>query len=150
MNEQNLRSDCPVNYGVEAFGDKWSLLILRDVLFYGKKTYGEFLKSEEGIATNILANRLLMLEQEKLLIKAPHKIDKRKDTYTATQKTLDLLPMLLELVRWSKTYGSDIDAPTEVVDRIATDREQLIAEIKEGILGKRTPLLLDATTDGND
>ena len=59
MKKKPLRSHCPINFGLEAFGDKWSLLILRDIVFRGKKTYGEFLKSEEGIATNILAARLV-------------------------------------------------------------------------------------------
>ncbi len=56
-----LRSHCPINYGLEAFGDRWALLILRDIVFRGKRTYGEFLRSEEGFATNILASRLVHL-----------------------------------------------------------------------------------------
>ena len=74
-----LRSDCPVNFAVETLGDKWSLVILRDMIFWGKKTYGEFLKSDEKIATNILAGRLEYLEKEGLITKARDQRDKRKD-----------------------------------------------------------------------
>ncbi|RAR62417.1 HxlR family transcriptional regulator [Paraburkholderia unamae] len=62
--KEGVRSHCAVNYGVEIFGDRWSLLIVRDIVFTGKKTYGEFLKSEEGIATNLLASRLAFLEAQ--------------------------------------------------------------------------------------
>ena len=72
------RSDCPVNFAVEALGDKWSLVILRDMIFWGKKTYGEFLKSDEHIATNILADRLSYLEKEGLISKSLDPNDKRK------------------------------------------------------------------------
>ncbi|HYG83891.1 MAG TPA: helix-turn-helix domain-containing protein [Verrucomicrobiae bacterium] len=137
MTKKTLRSDCPINYGIEAFGDKWSLLVLRDILFYGKKTYGEFLKSDEKIATNILASRLQTLEANGLITKSPHPTDKRKDSYSATQKTLDLLPMLLELVKWSAIYGkNDVDVPSSILDRITNDREQLIRDIMAGVLSK--------------
>src|SRR3546814_16674944 len=86
-----FRSHCPVNYGVEIFGDRWSLLIIRDIVFSGKKTYGEFLKSEEGIATNILASRLAFLEEQGILSKTPSPTDRRKDFYTLTEKGLDLI-----------------------------------------------------------
>jgi DNA-binding HxlR family transcriptional regulator len=72
--KEDIRSHCAVNYGVEMFGDRWSLLIIRDIVFVGKKTYGQFLKSEEGIATNVLASRLAFLEeqgQQKWRPKAP-------------------------------------------------------------------------------
>jgi DNA-binding HxlR family transcriptional regulator len=89
---ENLRSHCSVNYGVEIFGDRWSLLIVRDIVFVGKKTYGEFLKSEEGIATNVLASRLAFLEEQGILSRAPSPADRRKDFYTLTEKGLDLIP----------------------------------------------------------
>src|SRR5262249_49662064 len=102
--KQNRRSDCPVNFAVEIFGDRWSLLIIRDIVFWGKKTYGDFLKSREHIATNILAARLARLEQEGILRKVPHGADKRKDLYSLTEKGLDLIPILLDLVAWGAKY----------------------------------------------
>lgn len=96
-----LRSDCPVNFAVETLGDKWSLVILRDMIFWGKKTYGEFLKSDEKIATNILAGRLEYLEKEGLITKARDQRDKRKDIYSPTEQAIALVPMFLEMIAWS-------------------------------------------------
>lgn len=98
---KGLRSDCPVNFAVETLGDKWSLVILRDIIFWGKHTYGEFLKSDEKIATNILANRLEYLEREGLISKAPHPNDKRKDYYSVTEAGIELVPMFIEMISWS-------------------------------------------------
>ena len=93
--KEDVRSHCSVNYGLEIFGDKWSLLIVRDIVFAGKKTYGEFLKSEEGFATNVLASRLAFLEEQGILSKTPSSADRRKDFYALTEKGLDLIPILL-------------------------------------------------------
>ena len=104
MNTSGLkgrRSDCPVNFAVETVGDKWSLVILRDIIFWGKRTYGEFLGSDEKIATNILANRLEYLEREGLITKSPYETDKRKDVYSVTERGLDLVPMFIEMIAWS-------------------------------------------------
>jgi DNA-binding HxlR family transcriptional regulator len=104
--KEDIRSHCAVNYGVEIFGDRWSLLIIRDIVFVGKKTYGEFLKSEEGIATNVLASRLAFLEEQGILSRAPNPADRRKDFYTLTEKGLDLVPVLLGIVVWSAKHDS--------------------------------------------
>jgi DNA-binding HxlR family transcriptional regulator len=104
--KEDVRSHCAVNYGVEVFGDKWSLLIIRDIVFAGKKTYGEFLKSEEGIATNVLASRLASLEEQGILTRAPSPADRRKDFYTLTEKGLDLIPVLLSITLWSAKHDS--------------------------------------------
>ena len=104
MSKQGLhgrRSDCPVNFAVETLGDKWSLVILRDIIFWGKHTYGDFLKSDERIATNILANRLEYLEKQGLISKSPHPGDKRKDFYTVTEPGIELVPVFLEMIAWS-------------------------------------------------
>src|SRR5947208_6372448 len=100
------RSDCPINFALETFGDMWSLLIIRDIVYFGKKTYGEFLASEEGIATNILASRLALLEQKGMLVKKPHEEDKRKEMYVLTEKGLDIIPILVEMANWSAQYDS--------------------------------------------
>src|SRR5437879_1445386 len=83
---QHRRSDCPINFALETFGDPWSLLIIRDIVYFGKKTYGEFLESEEKMATNILASRLARLEQLGILVKKPSAVDKRKEEYALTEK----------------------------------------------------------------
>jgi DNA-binding HxlR family transcriptional regulator len=111
--KEDMRSHCAVNYGVEMFGDRWSLLIIRDIIFSGKKTYGQFLKSEEGIATNVLATRLAFLEAQGILARAPSVEDGRKDFYTLTEKGLDLVPVVLNIVLWSAQH----DAKSYVLDR---------------------------------
>ncbi len=109
------------------------MLIVRDIVLFGKHTYGDFLRSEEQIATNILAARLALLEREGILHKTPHATDKRKDVYMLTEKGLDLIPMLLDIVVWSATYDPETDAPKEFVERIRTDKEHLIKEITETV-----------------
>lgn len=106
MPELEMRSHCAVNYGVEIFGDRWSLLIIRDIVFVGKKTYGEFRKSEEGIATNVLALRLAFLEEQGILARTPSP-DGRKDFYTLTEKGLDLIPIVLNIVLWSAQHDAN-------------------------------------------
>ena len=129
---EDLRSHCAVNYGVELFGDRWSLLIVRDIVFAGKKTYGEFLKSEEGIATNVLASRLAFLEEQGILAKAPSPDDRRKDFYTLTEKGLDLIPIVLNIVLWSakhdaKSYVRPLKA---FVARLSRSPLQMGEEVK--------------------
>ena len=127
------RSNCPIHFALELFGDRWSLLLVRDIVLFGKHTYGEFLRSKEQIATNVLAARLALLEHEGILHKTPHATDKRKDVYTLTEKGLDLIPMLLDIVVWSATYDPETDAPKAFVERIRTDKEHLIKEITETV-----------------
>ena len=127
------RSDCPIHFALEILGDRGSLLLIRDIVLYGKHTYGDFLRSKEQIATNVLAARLTLLEYEGILYKAPHATDKRKDVYMLTEKGLDLIPMLLDIVVWSATYDPATDAPKEFVERIRADKEHLAKEIIEAV-----------------
>jgi len=98
------RSLCPINQAVEIFGDKWTLLIIRDILFEGKNTYREFLQSKEGIASNILADRLSMMEAEGILVKKSDPGHKQKIIYTLTEKGIDILPVIVEMGMWSAKY----------------------------------------------
>lgn len=102
---ESHRSYCPVNLIVEVVGDKWTLLVLRDMIFYNRRHFNELLRqSEEKIASNILRDRLAMLEKEGMVKKAPDKTHKQKLTYSLTQKSIDLLPLLVEAIRWSAQY----------------------------------------------
>jgi DNA-binding HxlR family transcriptional regulator len=131
--KEDVRSHCSVNYGLEIFGDKWSLLIVRDIVFAGKKTYGEFLKSEEGVATNILASRLAFLEEQGILSKAPSSADRRKDLYTLTEKGLDLIPILLDIVVWSAKHDPKSNARRrkEFIARLNRSAQKVSEEVKE-------------------
>ena len=129
---KEIRSHCAVNYGVEIFGDRWSLLIVRDIVFDGKKTYGEFLKSEEGIATNVLASRLASLEEQGILARSPSPDDGRKDFYALTEKGLDLIPILLNIVLWSAQHDtkSNVRFRKDLVARISRNPTQVSDEVK--------------------
>ena len=127
------RSDCPINFALEVFGDPWSLLIIRDIVYFGKKTYGDFLASEEGMATNILASRLAHLEQQGILVKTPFPADKRKEEYTLTEKGLDLIPVLVEMANWSAEYDPDTAAPAAWIALMKADREKMICLIRETV-----------------
>ena len=146
MNKDGLkgrRSDCPINFAVETFGDKWSLVILRDIIFWGKHTYGEFLKSDERIATNILANRLEYLEKDGLIEKSPHPGDRRKDYYSVTEKGIGLVPMLIEMIAWSahqdtwQTMDHCDATPQQVafVQKAATmkNKSKLVEDVKKTV-----------------
>ena len=123
------RSRCPVNFALETFGDMWSLLIIRDIIRYKKRTYGEFLASDEKISTNILADRLNRLVQVGILKKIPDQSDKRKDMYKLTQKGIDLYPMMLEIILWGVKYGKDIDETYKtVLSRIKKDKQMYVKE----------------------
>lgn len=136
--KRSFRSHCPVNYALEMFGDRWSLLILRDIVFRGKRTYGEFLRSEEGFATNILAARLEHLLSVGILQKEDHGSDGRKDVYSLTEKGLDLIPVLYEMVLWSEKYDplSEAKQIQPLVKLIRTDNRAISrrtrSEVRKG------------------
>ena len=100
------RSDCPVSCSLDIWGDKWSLLIIRDLMFAKECTYGDFLKSEEGIATNILASRLKELEENKMIQKLDHPGSKAKVLYRLTKKGIDLVPVMIEINLWAEKHFS--------------------------------------------
>ena len=127
------RSRCPVTFALDQLGDKWSLLIVRDLMFHGKKTYGEFLESGEGIATNVLADRLKRLETEGIIEKSRDPENKRRVLYNLTDKGFDLAPLLVEMVLWSARYDAETGVPETMLDRLKHDREAFIQEVREGL-----------------
>ena len=127
--KQNYRSTCPVNYALEMFGDKWSLLIIRDIVRYHKCTYGEFLHSDEKISTNILADRLNRLEYVGILRKTLDKKDKRKDINKLTQKGVDLFPVMLEIILWAIKYNPELDEYYKtILPMIGNDKQAYITK----------------------
>jgi DNA-binding HxlR family transcriptional regulator len=132
-NKQHRRSDCPINFALETFGDHWSLLIIRDMVYFGKKTYGEFLASDEGMATNILASRLVQLEQKGILVKKPYDRDKRKEIYFLTDKGLDLIPILLEMAGWSAQHDPQTSAPQAWIAMVKAAKAKMIRLIRETV-----------------
>lgn len=133
MKRLDVKSHCPINYALETFGDPWSLLIVRDIVYFGKKTYGEFLTSEERIATNMLANRLLELEKNGIIRKCDCDYDKRKDLYMLTEKGLDLIPVLAELSLWGAAHDKQTDAPIAWIEAMNADKEKLLQLARETV-----------------
>ena len=120
------RSDCPISCTLDVFGDKWSFLIIRDLLFAKECTYGDFLKSTEGIATNILANRLVTLEENKIIVKLEHPTSKAKVLYRLTKKGIDLLPVLIEIHLWFDKYGTIPEDKREMFEIVKKDKVAFI------------------------
>lgn len=115
VKNSDMRSDCPLNFGLEIFGDKWSLLIVRDLMFFGKRYYNEFLSSDESISTNTLAERLLMLEKQKIIKKEKDKSHKQKVIYTLTEKGIDLAPVIINIGLWSEKYAKTLNPHKEIL-----------------------------------
>jgi len=116
------RSDCPISGTLDVFGDKWSFLIIRDLLSKKECTYGDFLKSAEGIATNILASRLVTLEENKVIEKLEHPTSKAKVLYRLTKKGIDLLPILIEIHLWFDKYGTTPEDIREMLELVKKDK----------------------------
>lgn len=127
------RSHCPVSFALDLFGDKWTLLIIRDLMFKGKRTYGEFLQSEEKIATNILADRLQTLDHAGLIAKQQDPKNKSKFIYTLTGKGIDLLPVLVEIIRWSSLYDPKSAADKNFIHKANINRGTLIEELSASL-----------------
>lgn len=130
MKQLAPRSTCPISFSLEVLGDKWTLLILRDMVFAGKSTYGEFLQSAEKMATNVLANRLAMLESQGLITKEVAADKRSKFTYRLTDKGLDLLPILLEITLWGAKY-SPAGGETTLLQELAADKEATIQKYRQ-------------------
>ena len=122
---------CPFTYALDIFGDKWSLLILRDLIIFNKRTYKEFAGSGECIATNILADRLCRLEEDGMISKKTDPDNRRSFIYSPTKKAADLLPMFFELVRWSGKYDSISKVPKKYMLQPKTTMKKLQKEIEK-------------------
>ena len=136
MKRANNKSQCPINFTVEIFGDTWSMLIYRDMAMLGKKTFGDFLASDERIGPSVLTERLVHLEQAGIIKKTRDQADKRKTNYSLTEKGIDAIPILYEIAIW----GSDV-SPNPVSARawfesMRSDRRHVVdawrAALKNG------------------
>jgi DNA-binding HxlR family transcriptional regulator len=132
------RSGCPINFGLEIFGDQWSLLILRDMLIVGKRTFREFQASEEGIASNILTDRLKRLERCGIIARSVSPEDRRQVLYQPTEAGQALLPVLVEMSYWGATHDAKTAAPPGFVAAYEADRSGLIRAILAGFDPSKT------------
>jgi DNA-binding HxlR family transcriptional regulator len=107
MRSSEPRSYCPVNLSLEIFGDAWTLLVLRDMMFSGKRHFRELLQSDERIASNILADRLTRLVEHGLVTKADDPTHKQKAIYSLTEKAITLLPIVVQIGAWGSRWAPD-------------------------------------------
>jgi DNA-binding HxlR family transcriptional regulator len=123
------RSECPLNASVEMLGDRWSLLIVRDMMLRGFRSYKEFLECYEGIATNILADRLHKLIANGIITAAPDPSDGRKLIYSLTAKGIDLAPVLTEMVLWAAAHEDT--GNQALVCQMQNDKGKFLDAIRE-------------------
>ncbi|MGA7295699.1 MAG: helix-turn-helix domain-containing protein [Terriglobales bacterium] len=123
------RSECPLNASVEMLGDRWSLLIIRDMMLRGFRSYKDFMECYEGIATNILADRLRKLIAYGIITAEPDPGDGRKVTYRLTRKGIDLAPVLTEMVLWAAAHEET--GNQALVQQMREDRAKFLAGVRE-------------------
>ena len=136
MGIKKRRSDCPINFAVELFGDRWSFLIIRDLMFKGKHSYGDFLQSEEKVATNVLADRLAFLEEEGIVAKKVDPKHGSKFIYTLTMKGIGLVPVMVEIIMWSAKYDKNSSVEKKFVSRVKKDKDGLLKEVSTFLKSK--------------
>jgi DNA-binding HxlR family transcriptional regulator len=108
---QSHRSSCPIACSLDLFGDRWTLLVIRDMMFFKKQRFEEFLESPEGISTNILASRLKSLEEMGLVEKQPYGNHSRRMNYQLTEQGKSLRPVLLAMIAWGIRQIPDTQIP---------------------------------------
>jgi DNA-binding HxlR family transcriptional regulator len=126
---RHRRSGCPVSISLESIGDRWSLLIVRDLMVRGYHTFKQFQESGEGIATNVLAGRLKRLRKAGIVSIEADPLDGRKLNYRLTEKGIELAPVVLELLVWGANH-EETGAPCDVIAQMARNREQVLAEVR--------------------
>ncbi len=141
MPELKRRSGCPVSISLELFGDRWSFLIIRDLMVRGLRTFKDFQESGEGIATNILADRLRKLEVSEIITSEVAETDGRRLNYRLTQKGIDLAPVLLELLIWGARHEAT-EMPCALIVKMEKTRDAIVAETQKPVAGQDSNSLI--------
>ncbi|HEU4967154.1 MAG TPA: helix-turn-helix domain-containing protein [Candidatus Saccharimonadales bacterium] len=128
--QRSSRSSCPISKTLDIVGDKWSLLVVRQMVFGGSTTFKELSEIPERIATNILAERLERLECAGIIYKLPDPADGRKSIYKPSEKCIDLMSVLVAMIDWGMKYGDDPSYPKHLVDEIVKDAPKMAAEAR--------------------
>lgn len=136
MKSVEKRSDCPVSSSLDIFGDRWSLLIVRDLMLYKTRTYGDFTKSAEKIATNILASRLQVLEENGIIIKLPYPDNKVKGLYKLSPKGVDLVPALIEIALWGGKHLSNDDQCSPFLNEVKKNKTKFLKNTMAKLLAE--------------
>jgi DNA-binding HxlR family transcriptional regulator len=139
MTRRARKSDCPIHFALTVFGDAWTLLIIRDLMFKGRSSYTEFLRAEEGIATNVLADRLARLEEDEVIERVTPGEGREAKRYRLTPKGVDLLPVMLDLIDWSAKHDPDTAVGESFVRRLRRDRAGVEQEFRARLLAAVSP-----------
>ena len=137
LTAEKRRSRCPASCALDVLGDKWSLLVVRDMVWGRSRYFKEFLASPEGIATNILADRLTRLECSGIIAKQPDPENRSRRIYTLTEKGAALIPVLVELLCWGMRYDSvATDVPDEIrqIQQGKQDKQRVIRKLTKACL----------------
>ena len=128
--KKNFRSDCPISSALDLFGDKWSLLIIRDLVYFGERTFKDFSGAAEKISTARLSDRLCKLENLELITKSNHPTNKKVYLYNLTAKGMDLFPVIAEYIKWSNKYLNDhiAEPAKQFAQNLETDREGTLSQ----------------------
>lgn len=130
------RSPCPIAASLDILGDKWTLLIIRDMIFRGFQEYGEFLAAGEGISTNILAERLKRLQAWGIVHRQENPADRKRVIYTLSRRGIELMPVIIDLVEWGNRHFEHTQAPPEFMQALKADRAGLMQAVKEKLLAQ--------------
>jgi DNA-binding HxlR family transcriptional regulator len=128
----NRRSNCPISFSLDIFGDKWALLVLRDIMFYNRTRFSDFMPREH-IATNILADRLAKLEVAGLITKQRDPKTRTQIIYDVTPRGWALLPVLIELTLWGLEYDPESLASAEFVQHSRDEKPKVVREISRSV-----------------
>lgn len=126
-----MRSHCPINYALEHFGDKWSLLVIRDLMFMEKRHYNEFFESGEKVSTSVLGDRLKQLEESGIISKGQDTVKKSRIKYSLTKKGIKMLPFMVDMISWSGEHDSETGADDIFLAQARDDRDVLLKSLRE-------------------
>ena len=127
------RSGCPIACTLDVVGDRWTLLVLRDLIFFDRHEYREMVNAEEGIATNILTDRLNKLREGGLIDSIPHPTNKTRKLYFVTEKGKTLIPLMTEIVLWGNDHLSGTQAPADVIGFIRAQRDEFFGKTLDSL-----------------
>lgn len=133
LENQSPRSECPITNVLDILGDRWTLIVVRDMLLLGKHEYKEFLEGSDGIATNILADRLKKLTCAGIVRQIPHPESKTRKLYYLTDRGKQLLPLMIEMIIWGAAHIASVRVPPRLLYKIKNNREQFVRETLHAI-----------------
>ena len=130
------RSASPIAGSLDVLGDPWSLVVVRDLMFRDKHEYGDFLGSEEGITTNVLADTLTRLTEVGIVLRLDHPTERNKYIYRLSEMGIDLLPLIIELAHWGTKYVPNNGGPPKALKDVLEKRAEVIERIRKKLFAE--------------